>query len=462
MEPIELQDIQGIVAYAYLRRQHACYVLLTVEPGRVTDVRRWLGRLRLHVDAAADHRRRRSAEPTLCIALTHAGLAALGADAAVCSGFVPEFRQGMVQPHRSRVLGDVDVADHADKARRVENAPEHWRWGRTNDSVHLLVAVFGHDRAQIERFIAAHIGCAAQEGAVREVYRRHASFRPQRDDPRDLREPFGFRDGISQPFVEGFGRPAPLHDAPANRVRAGEFVLGYKNQLERTGLSPSVAAEHDPKRLLPPLPDGRRDLGRNGTYLVVRELDQDVRAFRALHPRTQAKVIGRWPSGAPLTLSPHTDRPELAERNDFGYFDMDRAGMACPIGAHVRRANPRDGFADPELPLTPEASSENVNCHRLLRRGRPYESEAGAGIFFMCINANIERQFEFVQQAWLNAPAFMGLNGERDIAAGAATPFTIPHCAGRERVQLASLIHVRGGAYFFLPGLRALRWLSER
>lgn len=455
MEQLELDDIQGIVAYAYLRRSHARYLVLTVQPRRAAEARAWLARLRRHVGSAQAGQHRPITEPVISIAFTHAGLKALGV--AVDKGFVPEFQQGMVHPHRSRVLGDID-ADQDNY--QVENAPAHWRWGMTNESVHILISVFAAELEQLATFIAAHIAWAADEGLVRIEHTRNAAFRPQPDKPRDLREPFGFRDGISQPYVEGFGRPAPLADAPANRVRAGEFVLGYQNELGRTGQSPSVEAARDPNDLLKPLADGRRDLGRNGTYLVVRELDQEVARFRQRTALEQAKLIGRWPSGAPLTLARQQDDPALGDRNDFSYFATDRAGMGCPIGAHVRRANPRDGFADPDLPRTAAASFANVNQHRLLRRGRPYW-EPEQGTFFMCINASIERQFEFVQQAWLNAPSFMGLPAERDLASGASTPYTIPHCAGRERLSLPALIHVRGGAYFFLPGLKALEWITE-
>jgi Dyp-type peroxidase family len=452
MEQLELDDIQGIVPYAYLRRTYASYVMLTVQPERAAGARRWLGELLPHVGRARAGRAKPMSEPVISLAFTYAGLEALGVSAA--DGFVPEFHQGMVHPHRSRVLGDIDVDQ---PGYRAQNAPAHWRWGKTNDSVHILLAVYAAEQRQLTDFVARHIDWKV----VTVVYRRDAAFKSHKDDPRDLREPFGFRDGISQPYVEGFGRPAPLADAPVNRVRAGEFVLGYQNELARTGQSPSVSAESDRNNLLPTLPDGRKDLGRNGSYLVVRELDQDVPAFRALHPVEQAKLIGRWPSGAPLTLAPHADDPSLSVRNDFAYFTEDRAGMSCPVGAHVRRANPRDGFADPDLPLTAAESHASVNQHRLLRRGRPYESELHQGTFFMCLNSSIERQFEFVQQAWLNAPSFLGLNGERDFAAGAATPFTIPHCSGRERLTLPALIQVRGGAYFFLPGHKALKWITE-
>jgi Dyp-type peroxidase family len=449
MERLELDDIQGIVAYSYLSRKHACYVLLKVVPERAAQARALLRGLQAHVPHAKGQRGQRAGGPVLSIAFTYAGLAALGVDLEG-AGFVPEFQQGMVHPHRSRVLGDID-----------DNSPAHWRWGSTNDSVHILVAVYAEQRGAITDFVDTCIGRAVAAGSVEEVYRRDAAFRPRPENPRDLREPFGFRDGISQPYVEGFERPAPIADAPSNRVRAGEFVLGYPNELGRSGLSPRVEASADPDGLLPQLPDGRRDLGRNGTYLVVREFDQDVAAFNALDPTVQAKLIGRWPSGAPVALSPECDQSALADRNDFGYAEADPAGLRCPLGAHVRRSNPRDGFADPDLPLTAQESLASVNTHRLLRRGRPFSEKDREGTFFVCINANIERQFEFVQHAWLAAPGFMGLRGERDIAAGVATPFTIPHCAGFERVKLPSMVRVRGGAYFLLPGLRALRWISS-
>jgi Dyp-type peroxidase family len=194
---------------------------------------------------------------------------------------------------------------------------------------------------------------------------------------------------------------------------------------------------------------------------VVRELQQHVEEFRKLAPNVQAKLMGRWPSGAPLTLSPDRDRPELRDRNDFDYFARDRAGLQCPVGAHVRRANPRDAFADPALQLSAADAIASVNHHRILRRGRPYVQPEKTGMFFMCLNTNIDRQFEFVQQNWLANRGFGRLRGEQDFAVGNETSFTIPHCAGRQKLQLSAFVRVRGGGYFFLPGIRALRYLTR-
>ena len=439
MEHVELEDIQGIVAYSYLKRQCAEYVLLTIAAGRRADASKCLDGIRRWAASAARHSADQS-RPVVAMAFTHAGLSALDVPADTLAEFVPEFRQSM--PERARVLGDVD-----------HNSPATWRWGRGPDDVHVLLAVYGRDPEDLADWVDTQI--AAARGALQLQYRLAAAFR------QDLREPFGFRDGISQPFVAAFGRSAPVADAPSNAVRAGEFVLGYPNQLGRLSLSPTLAADRDRHAHLPALASGRRDLGRNGTYLVVRELEQHVQRFKQLSQEQRAKVMGRWPSGAPLTLAPDREDASLAQRNDFQFFDKDRYGFRCPIGAHIRRANPRDGFADTELPMTPEESQASVNTHRLLRRGRPFREPTREGMFFMCVNANIERQFEFVQQSWLLSPSFMGLHGDQDFAAGTATTFTVPYCAGRERLPLQQYVSVRGGGYFFLPGLRALRWLLD-
>jgi Dyp-type peroxidase family len=235
---------------------------------------------------------------------------------------------------------------------------------------------------------------------------------------------------------------------------------------------------------LPELDPRTRDLGRNGSYLVVRQLEQDVARFwnfcdrltrgdagsdlRA-RERLAAKVLGRWPSGAPLVKSPDYDDHHYAQDNDFG-FAQDRAGLLCPIGSHVRRANPRDGFGHD----SPAQSQTRSNRHRLLRRGRPYgpriknvlvDDGAERGLIFICLNSDIERQFEFVQQTWLNNPNFCGLRNEIDPLVGVPSPgayLTIPREPVRQRVTgLEQFVRTRGGAYFFLPGLRALRYIAS-
>jgi Dyp-type peroxidase family len=288
-------------------------------------------------------------------------------------------------------------------------------------------------------------------------------------------------------------------------VPAGEFVLGYPNAYGQLTSRPLLPADDDPRRLLPrdPAGSGAADLGRNGCYLVMRQLEQDVDGFwryvgqAARRPdgsddpgaRTAlaAKMVGRWPSGAPLVKAPDRDDPRLGDDNDFGYYRADPLGLACPLGAHVRRMNPRDSL-DPQ-PGT-EASLAVNDGHRLLRRGRGYgpgdgtraatgngspaerpvrADEAprrGTGLHFICLVASLIRQFEFVQHTWLNNPTFHGLYDDTDPLIGSRHPrgatFTVAARPVRRRYRdLPQFVRTRGGAYFFLPGISALRYLDQ-
>ena len=203
-------------------------------------------------------------------------------------------------------------------------------------------------------------------------------------------------------------------------------------------------------------------------------------ARRASGAREQArtalasKLVGRWPGGAPLTLSPDHDDPQLSTAADFGYFHQDRDGLRCPIGAHVRRSHPRDSL-DPN-PGTPNSIGIDKH-HRLLRRGRKYGEQMAPtaalaaptggederGLHFICLCANIERQFEFVQHTWVNSPKFDGLYEDPDpLVAGGSRTFTVQAVPVRKRYQdLPAFVQTRGGGYFFLPGLSALRYLAS-
>ena len=302
------------------------------------------------------------------------------------------------------------------------------------------------------------------------------------------REHFGFRDGIAQPHLANLQK-----GAERDAVQFGELVLGYINEYGRRTPRPLI---DDAAAALPADAggSGKRDLARNGTYLVFRQLRQDVRAFwdfcegatrapdgsvdEPLRLKLAAKLIGRWPSGAPLALAPEADRPELKDSNDFEYFQRDRYGIACPVGAHVRRANPRD-MLEP-APGTSRSIAVNKR-HRLLRRGRKYGPllsrdalvTAGTdatwdaperGIHFICLGANISRQFEFVQHSWLIDPRFNGAHEQVDPLIGPAPEggrtFTVRATPVRTRYSgLPSFVQVRGGAYFFLPGYgRCATW----
>ena len=288
-------------------------------------------------------------------------------------------------------------------------------------------------------------------------------------------------------------RPGLLKPGAAeNTIAAGEFLFGYPNEYDQLPLGPKLDAALDPHGDLAAFPglEGVRDFARNGSYLVFRQLRQDVRAFWEFiaknspdEPQSRAwlaaKMVGRWPSGAPLVMSPDRDAPELAQRDDFGYAASDPYGFHVPFGAHVRRANPRDWF----LANDPAQSIQVVKRHRLIRRGRPYgpplsptldpeamlkapASDAERGLHFLCFNADIERQFELIQHQWMNSPKFAGLSDDPDPIVGAhpsgTGTFTLQDTPVRRRISpLPQFVSMRGGAYFFMPGVRALRYLSR-
>src|SRR5262249_38161926 len=150
-----------------------------------------------------------------------------------------------------------------------------------------------------------------------------------------------------------------------------------------------------------------------------------------------ARMVGRWPSGAPLVLAPFADDPSLADANDFRYETLDTAGLRCPVGAHVRRANPRDS-------LDPRPGSDAAIAvgkrHRLIRRGRSYgapDGPAERGLIFIGVCANISRQFEFIQASWIGNAKFNGLYDDADPLVGAHEPngatFTVPALPVRRR-----------------------------
>jgi deferrochelatase/peroxidase EfeB len=184
-----------------------------------------------------------------------------------------------------------------------------------------------------------------------------------------------------------------------------------------------------------------------------------------------AKLVGRWRSGAPLTLAPTKDDPVLGEdpqrNNDFTYAN-DLKGQQVPFGAHMRRMNPRD---------TNLAVLTDVNLHRIIRRstayGAPYDpnvtsehdDEVAHGIYFIFLSAKAMVTIEFLQQEWINNGNFISLGDERDPIVGLQEEpgtFTIPKEPVRHRIHGIETFNVlRGGEYLFMPSLSALRWLAE-
>jgi Dyp-type peroxidase family len=454
---LERDDVQGFVVSGYGKMSHATFVLLSVADPE--GARRWLAGLAPRVTNAVRSADRRC----INVAFTCAGLRALGMDEVDLRTFSVPFQEGMAVPHRSRVLGDAGQSD-----------PSYWEWGaRPDEDLHVLLLLYARGPEEFDALVGEELAPDRLDG-LRVIRRMDPERLPGKVNVGKFGvEHFGFADGMSQPVIKGSGQEGKLTGDDARRtvIATGEFVLGYANGYGKVTPVPKAG-------LATP---GMWEFGRNGTYLVFRHLHQDVAGFwRYLDRMTGgdeearvklgAKFVGRWPSGAPLVRAPHRDDPDLGADNSFGYAEWDPHGFRCPVGSHIRRSNPRD-FGDAK----PARNLELSNLHRIVRRGRVYgpglddplagDDGADRGLFFMCLNANIERQFEFVQHHWCNNTKFGDLYDEADPVSGTQPDgggvFTVQGMPVRRRFHaIANFVTVRGGAYFFLPGIRALRHLA--
>lgn len=477
MPSLELKDIQGIILRGYAELNNASFLLLRIDD--VGLAKQWLTTL----DLRNAETRPRATDSSANIAFTPSGLKKLGLADELRGMFSTEFTEGMsATAHRRRILGDHGDSD-----------PRSWRWGGPgNETIDILLMLYAVDATALQRFAEGHFDQLVRHG-VRIVEQLDSLTLPGR------REHFGFREGISQPDLEGFCRDS----LPGNSVAPGEFLFGYPNAYAQYTARPTLPADHDPRQFLSAAPDHpmRRDLGRNGSYLVFRQLRQHVSAFwnycaehaPAVFPGDHAhasvalasKMVGRWPNGASLVKDPHADSAKVTDDNDFLYVRSgDAEGLRCPIGAHVRRSNPRDSL-DPEPGS--DRSTEINNRHRIIRRGRAYGPPVAAsmdprdiigkpdddqerGLHFICFNTQIGRQFEFIQQTWLNSPKFEGLYEDDDPLTGdrggneqaPGGTFTIQHHPVRKRISgMPRFVTVRGGGYFFMPGISAVRYLAS-
>lgn len=457
MNALELEDIQGIVLYGYGTLPSSRYVHVSFEgEGGENGARpnAWLAEARHEIHAA---HARCDGDSCINIAFTYRGLTRFALAGSELSSFPRELRQGMHDELRAHVNGDVGV-----------NAPETWELGGPNNApIHVLLMLYAKTPQAMAALRDRIVGRVVAFGGV-VVHEDESELHPK------LEEPFGFRDGIVQPRVAGAPRTS-RHEG-VEGVPAGEFILGYENAYGECPPSPRS--------------EGGFDIGKNGTYLVYRKLQQDTAGFwqnmlARAEPATSsaatklaASLVGRWPSGAPLMKYPDFDPGAGAAKEDFSYVVNDvRDRDNCPLGAHIRRANPRDALAP-----GPKESEHAVMRHRLLRRGRPYGPHPNGmtplerakpdgkerGLVFIAVNASFRRQFEFVQQTWLNNPKFGGLYDERDPLVSTSVPqggqdYSIPGEPARRRLAgLPGFVTVRGGGYFFVPGLRALDWLARR
>lgn len=438
---LALDDIQALILRSRPEPYVGLHAMLHIDDAE--GGRALLLRMAEHVPSAAGWTDDRDA--WMGVALSFEGLKTLGVPDSSLSSFPLPFQQGMAQ--RAEQLRDVG-----------SNAPEHWDAAFQPGACHVALTIYARDESAL---------AVATEKAMGELDRSHGVTLVGRHAfgaDADAKNPFGFRDSISQPTVAGSGVAALPGQERA--IAAGEFILGENSETGKPVAMPE-----------PP------ELGRNGSFVVLRKYESRVGAFNdfirsqlqdqkqdeAAEELLAAKMVGRWRSGAPLTLAPEHDDPALGadpQRNNDFDFAQDPRGLACPHAAHMRRLNPRDS----QLTILTD-----VNIHRIIRRSSTFgpkwqraltaqDDNGERGIFFIFISARAYDTIEFFQQEWINRGNFIDLGTERDPVVGLhETPgtFTIPRVPVRQRVDGVSTFNqLRGGEYLFMPSLSALRWIG--
>ena len=489
-EPVlDVDEIQGHVLAGFDLDCQLCLFFEITDPDRA---RRWLRTLlpsvtTVHdlVEPAARRNPSHAGSGSTSVAFTFQGLRKLRPDA-------DRFREAAFKHGlhmRSALLGDARDA-------REPSSPANWVVGGPHNEPDVLL-LLAAESASLLKQVAGPVeaGCEGLRVLFRQECRRltgaHGPI-----------EHFGFHEPISQPGVRGRIATDPDHlltprRNPAdpnqgypgqNLVWPGEFIFGQPGQSAMSMVAPGPVVAAGPPWAV------------NGSFLVCRRLVQDVAGFRAfvraaaaqlssevpalagLTPEgLAAKLLGRWPSGAPLLLAPRHDEEAIGSdarvNNDFGFVNRSRAalpddvlGLICPHAAHVRKAYPRDH-------PTSEIVHANVETHRLLRRGLPFGDPFPAagerGLLFLAYQTSFERQFEFVTRAWLNNPNLQdggdghdpiaGQNGNRTAPSRHFQLPVVGESGDLQKIRLelpANWVTPTGGGYFFTPSLSALRLLS--
>jgi deferrochelatase/peroxidase EfeB len=437
---LELEDIQHYL----LTRPHATIAQYNFITFRSAEAgRNWLNTVS---DIVGNTKTVMAASETdmrwVSIAFTFNGLRQLGLDEESLATFPEPFKQGMAA--RAQMLGDTG-----------RNHPDHWEDHITSEDLHAVVIIFARDQEERERCKKKHDEYLKDNPGVETLSFLLIEAVPPLDY---VHEHFGYRDRLTTPIIAGMGiEPTPGSHAPS---QPGEFFLGYPDD---EGVIP-----------IQPQPE---ILSKNGSFLGYRKIREHVGAFRDFlkangnTPEEQelvaAKIMGRWrKTGAPLVLCPDNDDRELGfddqRNNNFDYEKMDPHGYACPVTSHIRRMNVRDSRV-----------SRIMNRRLIIRRGGTYGpylpedaaddgANRGIAVFGGC--ADLARQFEFLISVWANDPEFQELNEKDPFAGSIDGPFemTIPKRPIKKKLKgLTAFTTVTGGAYFFMPGIKGLKYLAS-
>ncbi|MGO9931168.1 MAG: Dyp-type peroxidase [Steroidobacteraceae bacterium] len=479
---LDLEDIQGFIVRGY-RMPMVRHFLLTV--GDAANARRLLGRLiggdesdvpqittaeDWHVgfapgpgDNPSDAPRRK---PDYClnVGLTWPGLVALEVKDRVPTLSFKSFGAFIAgAAERAKLVGDTGAS-----------APEHWvgQFGKGGD--HVLLTLHALSPEAMTSYSARLAAAFSEGGAFREIWRQDGMALMEIQDGKPVptsKVHFGYTDGISMTTIRGGPeRYPPDHQQPCEPWL---FVL-------------QDAAEN----YFVPEP---KELGLNGSFACFKMIMTDVVGFENFLQSNKdkidpellaAKLCGRWRNGIPLMLSPDTNSPAggipLEQLNNYEYVNADGSGdpkgLRCPVGAHMRRINPRG------QPVTGQAQpGGSNNTHRLIRRGMPYGpifdpkqpyDGIERGLLGYFINSNLENQYEFVLGEWVNKSEFAGAvrlpPQSKDPMIGTQDPasslFVIPQAQGAPPIKISgfgTFITTRAAAYCFLPSITAIKFISK-
>jgi deferrochelatase/peroxidase EfeB len=454
MTDLPLSDIQGVIVRGYRSYIHARHIVVAIT--NAGEARSIIGSLAtgsspsgLAITTAAPW----TTKPpfTLNVAFTYLGLETLGVPQSLLSGFSAEFISGAI----GEATNNFDVGS---------SAPASWLGGMgVPDNVQVIFSLFAPTAEALETY-SALLRTALKPG-FQETYSHDGTALP------GGYVHFDYRDSISQPSLQGGPPPAHPYPSELGASPAGDFLLGYENTYQNF-YCPDIAQE---------------PLGKNGSFGAFRILKQDVAAFDSylqqasggagLTPdQLAAKFLGRWRNGVPLALSPKSDAPIPEDQlNMFLYVGTatgqkypDPHGVACPVGSHIRRGNPRDDGV----------AGGSTQQARIMRRAMPYgprydpalpDDGIERGLIGYFINGDFGTQFEFLMGQWMNLDGFTRnlpitgadpLIGDNDPSSSVFTIATAPK-ASTTVTGFARFVITRGSAYCFLPSITALSYLAS-
>jgi deferrochelatase/peroxidase EfeB len=364
---------------------------------------------------------------------------------------------------RAKLVGDTG-----------QSAPEHWVEPFQKGADHVMVTLHAISPDAMQAYTDRLVALFSEGGGFREAWRQDgmALIGMINGQPTPTaRVHFGYTDGISMTTIRG--GPEKYHPDHQQTCEPWLFVL-----------------QEEAENYIVPEP---RELGLNGSFAVFKKIETDVVGFENFLQSNKdkidpellaAKICGRWRNGVPLALSPDTDSPPGGiapeQMNNYEYVNADGSGdpkgLRCPVGAHMRRINPRG------QPVTGQGvPGGSNNTHRLVRRGLPYgpaydpskpNDGLERGLLGYFINSSIENQYEFVLGHWVNDSEFAGavrLNPKsKDPMIGTQDPgesiFVIPQANGKPPIKImgfSTFVTTKAAAYCFLPSITAIKFISN-